>query len=511
MRILLVYPQFPETFWSFKHALKFVSKKASYPPLGLLTLAPMLPAAWEKRLIDMNVEHLRDEDIAWADYVFLSAMAVQKDSVREVIKQVHDAGGKVIAGGPLFTMEPENYADVDHLVLGEAEGIIDELVRDLEAGALQAVYRAAAFPGISATPLPDWSLVKMKHYSSMAIQYSRGCPFNCEFCDIVLLNGRRPRTKDADQFVRELESLYAAGWRDGVFIVDDNFIGNKEKLKKEVLPAIIAWRATKKTSLPFNTEVSINLADDDELIRLMVQAGFNAVFVGIETPNEESLQECTKNQNRNRDLTADIRKLHNAGLEVQGGFIVGFDNDPLTIFKSQINFIQRSGIVTAMVGMLNAPPGTRLFQRLKKENRIVSEFDGANMGINFIPKMNRKTLVDGYKNILCGIYSPREYYQRIGTFLREFRPAHFKRTHVGMHHVKAFWRSFWILALREKGRRYYWRLWWATLLKRPRSLPVMMKLSIYGYHFRRVVEKYVGEPLSMCASERSFPDGQGAR
>ena len=501
MKILMVYPQFPETFWSFKHALKFVSKKASYPPLGLLTLASMLPASWEKQLVDMNVERLRDEDIAGADYVFLSAMAVQKASVREVIRQVHDLGGKIVAGGPLFTMEPENFPEIDHLVLGEAEGIIDEVVRDLEAGTLKPVYRAAEFPGIGETPVPDWSLIKMKHYSSMALQYSRGCPFNCEFCDIVLLNGRRPRTKSATQFVRELESVYAAGWREGVFIVDDNFIGNKEKLKSEVLPAVIEWRAGKKTALPFNTEVSINLADDDELIRLMVAAGFNAVFVGIETPNEESLRECTKNQNRNRDLTGDVRKLHHAGLEVQGGFIVGFDNDPVSIFKAQINFIQRSGIVTAMVGMLNAPPGTRLFQRLKKENRIVDEFDGANMNINFIPKMNLDTLVNGYKNVLRGIYSPREYYQRIGTFLREFKPPRFKGAHFGMHHVKAFWRSFWILALREKGRRYYWRLWWATLLRRPRSIPVMMKLSIYGYHFRRVVEQYVGEPLGLHARE----------
>src|SRR3972149_2383180 len=325
MKILLVYPQFPETFWSFKHALKFVSKKATYPPLGLLTVASMLPAAWEKRLIDMNVERLKDDDIAWADYVFVSAMAVQRESVAEVVNQVHALGKQIVAGGPLFTMEPEQYAHIERLVLGEGEGIIPELVVDLETGSLKPVYTAAAFPGIGKTPVPDWSLINMKHYSSMALQYSRGCPFNCEFCDIVLLNGRKPRTKSAGQFVAELESLHNAGWRDGIFIVDDNFIGNKEKLKKEILPAIIDWRAGKKVSMPFNTEVSINLADDDKLISLMVEAGFGAVFVGIETPNEASLQECTKNQNRNRDLAEDVRKLHHAGLEVQGGFIVGFD------------------------------------------------------------------------------------------------------------------------------------------------------------------------------------------
>ncbi|MCJ7604918.1 MAG: B12-binding domain-containing radical SAM protein [Dehalococcoidales bacterium] len=504
MKILMVYPQFPETFWSFKHALKFVSKKASYPPLGLLTVAAMLPAKWEKRLVDMNVDRLKDDDIAWADYVFLSAMAVQKESVAYVIERVHDIGGKIVAGGPLFTMEPDEYREIDHLVLGEAEGILAEFVADLEAGVAKPEYRASAFPAIEATPVPDWSLITMKNYSSMALQYSRGCPFNCEFCDIVLLNGHRPRTKSSGQLIGELDSLYAYGWRDGVFVVDDNFIGNKKKLKTEILPAVIDWRKGRKSPFPFNTEASIDLADDDELIKLMVEAGFGAVFVGIETPNEESLVECTKNQNRNRDLAEDVRKLHNAGLEVQGGFIVGFDSDPLSIFKSQINFIQKTGIVTAMVGLLNAPPGTRLFQRLKKENRIVGDFDGTNMATNFIPKMNPKTLLDGYKHILRSIYSPREYYQRVGTFLHEFKPPKLKGMHLGNHHLKALWKSFWILGWKEQGKRYYWRLMLVTFFKRPRSFPVAVKLAIYGYHFRRIVEKYVGEKMGLRATEKSF-------
>jgi hypothetical protein len=247
----------------------------------------------------------------------------------------------------------------------------------------------------------------------MAIQYSRGCPFNCEFCDIVLLNGHRPRTKSAAQLVGELESLYQAGWREGVFVVDDNFIGNKKKLKSDVLPAVIEWRRHKKIVFPLNTEGSIDLADDDELISLMVQAGFNAVFVGIETPNEESLQECTKNQNRNRDLAEDVRKLHNMGMEVQGGFIVGFDNDPLSIFRSQIAFIQKSGIVTAMVGISTHPPNAPVAAAQEGEpaDRPLRRL---HMGTNFIPKMNPQTLIDGYKHILSSIYSPHEYYQRVG-------------------------------------------------------------------------------------------------
>jgi radical SAM superfamily enzyme YgiQ (UPF0313 family) len=497
MKILMVYPQYPVTFWSFKHALKFVSKKSSYPPLGLLTVAAMLPKSWQKKVVDLNVSRLSDDDIRWADYVFISAMAIQKESVRDVISQCRELGAVTVAGGPLFTMEPDSYHEVDHLVLGEAESILLEFLGDLQNGCARHLYKATKSPDITLTPLPDWSLINMKHYSAMSVQYSRGCPFNCEFCDIVVLNGHRPRTKSTSQILAELDVLHQHGWRDGVFIVDDNFIGNKKKLKSEVLPAIIEWRRGKRKPFALNTETSVDLADDDELIRLMVEAGFNAVFVGIETPNEDSLVECAKNQNRNRDLQAAVRKLHNAGLEVQGGFIVGFDNDPLSIFRSQINFIQKSGIVTAMVGLLNAPPGTRLFKRLKKENRIIRDFDGSNMECNFITRMNYQNLVDGYKHILDTIYSPRQYYERVSTFLKEFNPYKKHRFNFSFEHVKVLWKTFWILGLAEKGKRYYWRLMVSTVLRRPRSFPVAMKLAIYGYHFRRVVDKYVGNTLSV--------------
>ena len=497
MKILLVYPQYPVTFWSFKHALRFVSKKSSYPPLGLLTVAAMLPEAWEKKVVDMNVTGLSDDDIRWADYVFISAMAIQQESVRKVIARCRELGARIVAGGPLFTISPEEYDDVGHLVLGEAEAVLPAFLKDLESGCAGHIYRAEKCPDITRTPLPQWSLINMKHYSAMSVQYSRGCPFDCEFCDIVILNGHRPRTKSAAQLLAELDTLYAAGWRDGVFIVDDNFIGNKKKLKAEILPAIIEWRRSKKSPFSLNTETSINLADDDELIELMVAAGFNAVFVGIETPNEESLAECSKTQNRNRDLEAAVRKLHNSGLEVQGGFIVGFDNDPLSIFRSQINFIQNSGIVTAMVGLLNAPPGTRLYQRLKKENRIVKGFDGSNTECNFIPRMSYQTLVDGYQQILKNIYSPGQYYDRIATFLREYNPCRNRRVNINFAHIGVLWKSFWILGIGAKGRRYYWRLMISTVLKRPRVFPLAMKLAIYGYHFRKVVEKYTGSRLGL--------------
>ncbi|MFC2024992.1 B12-binding domain-containing radical SAM protein [Chloroflexota bacterium] len=498
MKILLVYPQYPDTFWSFRHALRFISKKASFPPLGLLTVAAMLPDGWEKKLVDMNVAPLVDESIEWADYVFISAMVVQRDSAKEVITRCNRIGTKVVAGGPLFTTGHEEFTGVDHFVLGEAEVTLSPFLEDLAEGRAKPIYTSNERPSISQTPIPMWSLINMKQYSSMNIQYSRGCPFNCEFCDIIILNGHKPRTKDKAQVVNELEALYSQGWRSGVFIVDDNFIGNKKKLKEEMLPTIIEWMRVRKYPFAFSTEASINLADDEELMRLMVAAGFNQVFVGIETPNEESLAECNKFTNINRDLVASVKNIQNHGLEVQGGFIVGFDSDPLSIFRSQINFIQKSGIVTAMVGLLNAPPGTRLHQRLKKEGRLLKSFSGDNTdcSTNFIPKMNYETLINGYKQILNTIYSPRQYYERVRTFLKEYKPP--KRTGAlrpHFYHIKAFIKSLWFLGIKERGRRYYWKLLISTLLKHPRSFPLSVSLSVFGFHFRKVAEKSRGVPI----------------
>ena len=497
MKILLVYPQYPDTFWSFRYALKFISKKASFPPLGLLTVAAMLPDDWEKKLVDMNVSQLTDEDIRWADFVFISAMVVQRDSVNEVINRCQRLGTRTVAGGPLFTTGYREFRDVDHLVLGEAEVTLPQFLKDIEKGNPQRVYLSKARPGIWRTPVPQWSLINQKQYSSMSLQYSRGCPFNCEFCDIIILNGHRPRTKSKEQVIAELEALYNHGWRSGVFVVDDNFIGNKRKLKEEILPAVIEWQQGRKYPFTLSTEASINLADDDRLMRMMVEAGFNCVFVGIETPNEESLVECNKSQNRNRDLVASVKKIQNCGLEVQGGFIVGFDSDPLSIFKSQINFIQKSGIVTAMVGLLNAPPGTRLYKRLKKEKRLLRAFTGDNndLALNFIPKMNSTTLIDGYKHILDTIYSPKQYYERVKAFLKEYRPVIRKRRKLHFYQLVAFLKSTWFLGFKEKGRRYYWRLFLLTLMKYPRKLPVSISLSVYGYHFRKVVAKYISTPV----------------
>ncbi|HEY91838.1 MAG TPA: DUF4070 domain-containing protein [Dehalococcoidia bacterium] len=499
MKILLIYPKYPDTFWSFKHALKLVSKKAAHPPLGLLTVAAMLPTQWDLKLVDINISPLKDSDIRWADYVFVSAMVVQSDSARETIDRCHALDRKVVAGGPLFTTEYDKYDDVDHLVLDEGEITLPPFLTDLENGCPKHIYTSPEKPDLSLTPIPMWSLIDMEKYSSMNIQYSRGCPYDCEFCNVVTLNGHKPRTKSKEQIVAEMQALYELGSHNSLFIVDDNFIGNKKKLKEEILPAITEWLKAHRYPFPLFTEASINLADDEQLMQQMVEAGFNRVFVGIETPNEDSLAECNKFTNKNRDLVASVKKIQSSGMEVQGGFIVGFDSDPLTIFRSQINFIQNSGIVTAMVGLLNAPRGTKLYQRLSKENRLLKDSTGDNTdcSMNFIPKMPYETLINGYKQILSTIYAPKQYYERIRVFLREYKPYQVKRiSHIRISYACAFFRSVWILGFVEKGRRYYWRLFISTLLKRPRLFPISMVLSIYGIHFRKVI-KELGETPSL--------------
>ncbi len=491
MNILLVYPEFPDTFWSFKHALKFIHKKAGAPPLGLLTVAAMLPPTWEKRLADLNVASLTDEELGWADYVFISAMIVQRESVRAILKRCKDAGVKVVAGGPLFTMEHEQFPDVDYFVLNEAEETLAPFLRDLELGRPQRVYTSAEFPDIHQTPVPLWQIADLRHYDTASIQFSRGCPFNCDFCNITALLGHRPRTKTAAQIIAELDSLYAVGWRKSIFFVDDNFIGNKKHIKTEVLPALIEWRKG-KIGMPFSTEVSINLADDPVLLGLMVQAGFDTVFVGIETPNVDSLTECSKNQNIGRDLVESVKQLQRAGLQVQGGFIVGFDNDPPSIFQQQIDFIQKSGIVTAMVGLLQAPLGTHLYERMEKEGRLVKEFSGDNAdgSTNIIPIMGIEPLRDGYRTILNQIYAPKLYYERVLTFLREYQPPKI-RVQLELQYFLAFWRSIYHLGIRGVERVQYWRLFFWTLFRRPGLFPLAITFAIIGFHFRQVAELHV--------------------
>ncbi|MGD1006904.1 MAG: B12-binding domain-containing radical SAM protein [Ignavibacteriaceae bacterium] len=488
MKILLVYPETPETFWSFKDALNFISKKSSEPPLGLLTVAALLPNEWEKRLIDLNVSKLEDKQILWADYVFLSGMNIQIKSFKEVVRRCNQLGVKIVAGGPLSTTQYKDFLGIDHFVLNEAEITLPQFIEDLQNGTPQHVYQTNEFPDISLAPVPMWELLDKKKYASMSVQYSRGCPYDCEFCSITMLNGRKPRTKSREQFLNELDILYNQGWRGSISIVDDNFIGNKKKLKSEILPALIEWGKKRKYPFHFITEVSVNLADDEELTNLMVEAGITSIFIGIETPNDESLVECGKSQNLRRNLLNSIRFLQRRGMIVSAGFIVGFDNDRSNIFEQQINFIQKSGIASAMVGLLNAPTGTKLFKRLKAENRLLEIFSGNNMdgSINFIPKMNYSDLIKGYTKILNTIYSQKEYYLRIKQFLNEYRIPSYQLTFPSLNEVIAFIKLVYRLGFMEKGKKYFWKLLALSLIKHPRKFSLAMTFAVYGFHFRKV-------------------------
>lgn len=486
MKVLLVSAATPDTFWSFKHVLPFIAKTAAFPPLGLLTVAAMLPRDWALRVIDLNVDRLKDEHLDWADYVFVSAMIVQADSSRAVIARCNRRGKTVIAGGPLFTTGHERFPEVKHFVLGEAESIMPSLIADMVSGNLKPFYRNDGWPDITRTPVPRWDLVNLKKYALMPVQFSRGCPFNCEFCDIIVLNGRVPRVKTPAQVLRELDSLVAHGWRDPVFIVDDNFIGNKAKVK-ELLRELIAWRHRRGFGMQFTTEASLNLADDPELLDLMVRAGFKKIFIGLETPQESSLIECAKIQNTQRDMLTAVKTIQRAGMEVMGGFIVGFDSDEPSIFDRQIRFIQEAGVVTAMVGLLTALPGTRLFSRLSNEGRIIEGATGNNMDgvLNFIPKLDREQLIQGYRSLVKNLYSPQAYYHRILTFLREYRPQG-PRFHLSWIDMMAFFKSLWVIGVWTRGRRQYWKFFIKTLLHHRRAFPEAMTLAIVGYHYRRI-------------------------
>lgn len=487
MNILLLYPRYPDTFWSFKHALKFISKKASHIPLGIITVSTLLPEAWHKKLVDMNVSELTDKDIAWADFVMISAMSVQAASARNIIERCKHFNKKVIAGGPFFTEEYEQFPDIDHLVLNEAEITLPRFLEDLAAGHPKRIYQTGEFADITTTLSPDYSLLELKKYASASIQYSRGCPYDCEFCDITALYGRKVRTKSASQVMAELDKLFATGWRGAVLFVDDNFIGHKKKLKSELLPELVVWMKKHGYPFLFSTEASINLADDKRLMSMMVEAGFIKVFVGIETPDESSLAECNKIPNNKRNLIESVNLIQDAGMEVTAGFIVGFDHDPPNIFQRQIDFIQRSGIVTAMVGLLNAPRLSKLYKRLHSEGRITNPFTGDNTDytINFTPAMNLDKLMKGYRKIIHEIYSGKPYYERVFSFLKRYkRPL--GRNHITPAGLLAVFKSIFYIGLCDKSRKYYWRLLLWSIFKKPSSFPLAVTYAIYGYHFSKI-------------------------
>jgi radical SAM superfamily enzyme YgiQ (UPF0313 family) len=489
MNILLVFPKYPDTFWSFKHALRFISKKAAIPPLGLITVSAMLPESWHKKLVDMNTSELTDQDIAWADYVFLSAMYIQKESVDRVIDMCLKNKVKIVAGGPLFTQDYKNYPQIDHFVLNEAEITLAPFIRDIEdENKTERIYLTSEFADITKTPVPDYHLLSLKHYATMSLQITRGCPFACDFCEITSLLGHKVRMKDTRQVMRELDALYKLNWRGTVSVVDDNFIGNKREVKENLLPAMKQWMIDHQYPFLFTSQVSINLADDEELLSEMVKAGFGSAFIGIETPDEVSLHGCHKVQNENRDMMSAVKKIQQAGIDVSAGFIIGFDSDTHTIFQRQTEFIQQSGIVSAMVGLLNAPKNTRLYKRLEAENRLTVDATGSNTdgSMNFVPAMDEHILMNGYKSVIQSIYAVKPYYQRLRMFLRNYQPRKARPKKVGFAGLRALLKSVIIIGLINRGRFEYWKMLIWTLFRKPALFMDSMTYVVYGYHYRKV-------------------------
>lgn len=461
MNILLVYPKMPDTFYAMKHFIQVIGKKAAYPPLGLLTIASLLPEKWNKKLVDMNLADLSDKDLAWADYVFLSAMNVQEESVREIVTQCNNAGAKIVAGGSLFTHEYERFPNIDHFVLNEGEITLPLFVEDLERGEAQHIYKTDEFADVTQSPVPMFELANMDEYIYSIVQYSRGCPYMCDFCDVTALFGRRPRTKTSQQIIDELEALERQSDVKLVLFADDNLIGNRRILKSDLLPALIEWRKKKKPGFFFATQLTINLADDDELMDLLLEAGFRHIFIGIETPDEMGLKNSRKSQNLKRNQLENIQRLHGKGFIISAGFIVGFDTDTPSIFQQQIDFIQQSGIPLPIVNILKAPPGTELFDRIKNEGRLSRDFAFAEGETNIVPEMEEKVLYDGFIELINNIYSPEKSYERLIQFFTDYK--HPKTTtkvpeKISAKDFKMILRVIFQLGIKDTNRKYFWKL-----------------------------------------------------
>lgn len=485
VQALLVYPEMPPTYWSMRYALPFIGRKAALPPLGLLTVAAMLPRDWDLRLIDLNVESISQKDIEASDLVLTSAMLVQRPSLERVITLCREVGRPLVAGGPYPTSCSEEIEGIDHFVLGEAEVNLPPFLEDFRRGVPKQTYRNPSHPDITDTPVPRFDLLDRKRYAGAAVQYSRGCPHHCEFCDIVELFGHRPRTKTPAQFLAEMERLYEGGWRGSLFVVDDNFIGNRSEVRR-LLPEISSWQEKRHFPFALYTEASLDLAADGALMDAMVEAGFNMVFVGIETPDQATLAAAGKHQNSRADLLASVHAIQAKGLEVAGGFIVGFDGDREDIFDRQIRFIHEAAIPTAMVGLLTALPQTRLHARLLSEGRMLSLSSGGNnthdLALNFVPNMNAEVLRTGYKRVLAQVYHPTRYFSRCLDLIRRMKGRKPTSRKVRATELRAFLHSL----VRQTFTRYafsYWSYLVRALWMRPLMAAEIVAMAVKGHHF----------------------------
>ena len=485
MRALLVNPSSPESYWSGVRSLRFAGRRCLLPPLGLLTVAALLPPRWRLELADENVAEIRDERLRAADVAMLTGMLVQRDALQTLLARCRALGVRTVVGGPYATTFPEDLAAADHVAVGEGEQFVPRLAADLEAGTAARVYRAEGWPDLLGAPPPRFDLLPKRVYRQMAIQFSRGCPFDCEFCDVVRLYGRRPRTKSPRQFVAELEALRATGFRGDVFVVDDNFVGDRAAARA-ALAEVARWRRGTRVPFRFYTQAGLSLADDPPLADAMVAAGFDAVFVGVETPNPQALREAGKPQNLRAPLER-IESLRRRGLEVWGGFILGFDADGPDIFDRLAEFVERAAIPYAMVGLLGALPGTRLYRRLAAEGRLRADllWRGDQFGVtNVIHRLPLDQLLVGYRRVMERLYSPEGYFARCRESLRTWSPARgVPHVHLSWDDLRAGLRSFVGQGIKGPYRRSYLRFLAWALAHRPSKLPRALTMAAVGHHF----------------------------
>ena len=500
IKVLMIWPRFPPSFWGFDAMLDLIPEEAIHPPLGLLTVAALCPKNWSLRLVDRNIgEDLLDSDIRWADLVMVSGMPVQKDDIRETLRRARVLGKRTMIGGPYASSEPQVLLPLaDHVVVGEPDEVFDTIAVDLERGLAKRLYVINDKPDIGKTPVPRFDLLKIKKYASMVVQFSRGCPFQCEFCDIIILYGRRPRTKSPRQMLAELDALFELGWRDQVFIVDDNFIGS-HKRALELAQNLEEWQEAHAYPFLFYTEASIDLAQRPELIEAMVKANFYYVFIGIESPSEQSLTEARKYQNLRRDQLDSIRFIQSQGLWVTGGFIIGFDSDTEDIFEQQRDFIERAAIPWAMVGFLQAPPTTPLYDRMLKQGRLLAEntassnFDRP----NFRTLLPLPVLLRGMRQTLLSLYSPSAFYDRAYRSLLQWETREQHVVGSGKAEEKAtpyplslmlgiLVRSIFRQGILSSYRREYWKFLLQIVRRWPRSsakLSMGITILLSGHHF----------------------------
>ncbi|HXJ94954.1 MAG TPA: B12-binding domain-containing radical SAM protein [Terriglobia bacterium] len=500
IKVLLIWPRFPASFWSFAKIMEILPKKAIHPPLGLLTVAALCPKSWELRLIDRAVEDLEESDLEWADLVMVSGMHVQRDDIHALLRRARALGKRTMVGGPYASSEPEVLGHLaDHVVVGEPDEVFDEIAADLERGTARAMYVISEKPDVSKTPVPRFDLLKINKYASMAVQFSRGCPFQCEFCDIITIYGRKPRTKAPAQLLAELDRLYELGWRDQVFIVDDNFIGN-HKRALQLTHSLGEWQNRHQRPFFFYTEASMDLAQRPELIEAMVKANFFYVFVGIESPSKDSLSEVKKFQNLRRDPLECIRTIQNGGLWVTGGFIVGFDSDSETIFDDQRQFIEQAAIPWAMAGFLQAPPTTPLYERMRKEGRLLDSGATSNFSPpNFRTRLPLPFLLQGYRETLSALYSPSGYFNRCLNSLSHWttRPEQAAKAQYPFKRMAATaLRSILKQGVLASYRGEYWRFLF-QVLRRCRRSPAKLRMGITllfsAHHFINYAQSVTDE------------------